>query len=124
MALTAAFRQAIGPDCPVSFSAGVDQKNFADVVACGIKPVTTCTDLLRPGGFARLPKYLSNLAADMARHGAKTVDEYVLARRGDASMTDPAEAGVRNTLRAAEAAADDERYRRARNSAVPRSGLY
>ena len=31
----------------MSFSAGVDAENFADTVACGFAPVTTCTDLLQ-----------------------------------------------------------------------------
>ncbi len=48
------FRRA-RPDLPISFSAGVDGRNFPDCVALGFTPVTVCTDLLRPGGYARLP---------------------------------------------------------------------
>jgi len=119
-ALTAKFREAIGPDIPITFSAGIDQKNFADVVACGIKPVTVCTDLLRPGGYARLPKYLHNLSADMTRLGANNIDEYILARCADKSITDPVAAGWQNTTPMAEAAARDLRYRAAANRAVPK----
>src|SRR6185369_8840340 len=53
------------PEVPISFSAGVDGRNFADCVALGFTPVTTCTDLLRPGGYARLPFYLENLEEKM-----------------------------------------------------------
>ncbi|MCB9865621.1 MAG: glutamate synthase [Phycisphaerales bacterium] len=120
LALTAKFRAAIGPDVPITFSAGIDQHNFADVVACGIKPVTVCTDLLRPGGYARLPKYLERLAADMTARGANTIDDYIRARCPDASVTDPVVAGWQNTTPAAEAAARDERYRAAKNRAVPK----
>lgn len=120
MALTDRFRQAIGPGCPITFSAGIDQKNFPEVVACGIKPVTTCTDLLRPGGYARLPKYLTNLAADMRRCGASNIDEFILARCDDSSVTDPTHAGWLNTTRAAKEAAADPRYRQDKNSAVPK----
>lgn len=119
-ALAAKFRAAIGPDIPISFSAGIDQHNFADVVACGIKPVTVCTDLLRPGGYARLPKYLHRLAADMTARGAATVDDYILARCGDPAVTEPHVAGWQNTTPCAEAAARDERYRAARNRGVPK----
>ncbi|KAF0193344.1 MAG: hypothetical protein FD167_5996 [bacterium] len=49
------FREAVGPDLPISFSAGVEQANFPDCVSQGFVPVTTCTDLLRPGGYGRLP---------------------------------------------------------------------
>ena len=50
---------------PISFSAGVDNQNFPDCVALGFTPVTTCTDLLRPGGYGRLPKYLERLEERM-----------------------------------------------------------
>ena len=44
---------------------GVDNRNFADCVALGLAPVTVCTDLLKPGGYGRLPKYLENLEERM-----------------------------------------------------------
>lgn len=130
-ALTARFREAIGPDCPITFSAGVDQKNFLDVAACDIKPVTTCTDLLRPGGYARLPKYLSNLSADMARLNAATMREYVVARCEDADaladakqkypgVDDVTLAGWINTRKVADHAAGDPRYHAKNNSKVPK----
>jgi putative selenate reductase len=40
-------------------------------------PVTTCTDLLRPGGYARLIRYLENLGAKMREVGASTISDYV-----------------------------------------------
>jgi len=74
------WRNALGTDIPISFSGGIDQHNFADAVACDLVPVTTCTDLLRPGGYARLPKYLDNLADAMAACGARTLPEFILRR--------------------------------------------
>ena len=65
LALTDVFRQAIGPEMPISYSAGVDRKNFPNMVACGFMPVTTCTDLLKTGGYGRLPPYLEDLAKAM-----------------------------------------------------------
>ena len=62
----------------MTFSAGVDRFNFANMVACGFRPVTTCTDLLRPGGYGRLPPYLAALQHDMKRIAATTIDEYIL----------------------------------------------
>ncbi|MBI3195174.1 MAG: glutamate synthase, partial [Ignavibacteriae bacterium] len=58
LALVDEWRKVFGADFPISFSAGVDANNFPDMVAIGLVPVTTCTDLLRPGGYARLPQYL------------------------------------------------------------------
>ena len=52
-------------DFSVSFSAGIDKQNFPSAVACGMVPVTTCSDLLKPGGYGRLPAYMDALAAAM-----------------------------------------------------------
>ncbi len=75
------FRQA-RPEVPISFSAGVDNRNFADCVALGLVPVTTCTDLLRPGGYGRLPKYLENLEERMRALGVRTLGDYVVKAAG------------------------------------------
>ena len=58
MTLMQRFREELEFDFPVSFSAGIDAKNFPAAVACGMVPVTTCTDLLRRGRF-RPPACLS-----------------------------------------------------------------
>lgn len=70
------------PDVPLSFSAGVDNRNFADCVALGLAPVTTCTDLLKPGGYGRLPKYLDNLAERMSALDVRTVGDFVVKAEG------------------------------------------
>jgi len=71
-------REDLGFEFPVSFSAGIDVKNFPAAVACGMVPVTTCTDLLRQGGFGRLPGYLRALGNEMKKVGATTRADYVL----------------------------------------------
>ncbi len=76
------FRQAVGPQMPLTFSAGVDRFNFPNMVACGFCPITTCTDLLRPGGYGRLPGYLAELSKAMGRAGAESIEEFVLASAG------------------------------------------
>ncbi len=77
-------RDDLGFEFPVSFSAGIDVKNFAAAVACGMVPVTTCTDLLRQGGFGRLPAYLKALCRKMEKHGVTSREAYVLAAGGHA----------------------------------------
>ncbi len=72
----------VRPEVPLSFSAGVDNRNFADCVALGLAPVTVCTDLLKPGGYGRLPKYLENLEERMRGLGVRTVGDYVVKARG------------------------------------------
>ena len=45
----------------ISFSGGADAFNIANIVNCGLAPVTVCTDLLKPGGYGRLTQYIENL---------------------------------------------------------------
>ncbi|MBC8106416.1 MAG: glutamate synthase [Anaerolineae bacterium] len=137
MTLTDIFRQDIGPSVPISFSAGVDRQNFAQSVACGFVPVTICTDLLRPGGYGRLPGYMSTLAAEMKKVGASTVEDFILDAFGQreaarqraiaiggsvTSVTLSAiqHASVLNTTIAADRARNDPRYRAEANRAVPK----
>ncbi len=136
MALTDEFRRAVGPDVPISFSAGLDQFNFPIAVACGFVPVTISTDLLRPGGYGRLPNYLKRLVDEMNKVHAGNIDEYILKRFGleaearqrvlaDVNGQDDQRVMVRwaqvlNTSRAAELARDDPRYRADRNRKVPK----
>jgi putative selenate reductase len=82
MTLMQRFRDDLGHEIPVSFSAGIDARNFPSAVACGMVPVTTCTDLLRQGGFGRLPGYLRALAREMDRFGVTSREAYVLAAGG------------------------------------------
>lgn len=84
MNLMQRFREDLGFEFPVSFSAGVDAKNFPAAVACAMVPVTTCTDLLRKGGYGRLPVYLRGLAKEMKKLGVRSREAYVLAARGHA----------------------------------------
>ncbi len=78
MVLVARFRAAFGDRFPVSFSAGIDEMNFADAVALGLKPVTVCTDLLKAGGYGRGIRYLTALEARMEAVGARNLDEYII----------------------------------------------
>jgi putative selenate reductase len=71
------WRKTFGGNVPISFSAGVDANNFADCVSLGLVPVTTCTDLLRPRGYGRLPHYLQNLELKMRATGSKNIEEFI-----------------------------------------------
>jgi putative selenate reductase len=70
------------PDVPISFSAGVDGQNFPDCAALGFTPITTCTDLLRPGGYGRLPRYLQHLEERMRERRVRRMGDYVVAAAG------------------------------------------
>lgn len=102
--LAARFIAATGGTIPVTFSAGVDAQNFSDVVAAGIGPVTTCTDLLKGKGYGRLCGYLRKLEARMAACGAGNLSE--LPRTGPTDW--------------AAAVCADPRYAHAANRVSPR----
>lgn len=80
MTLTDEFRRAMGADFPISFSAGIDAQNFPSAAACGFVPITISTDLLRPGGYGRMPAYLDRLSAEMRKLGAATIEDFIVKR--------------------------------------------
>ena len=67
----------LGGMLDISFSGGVDCFNIADVLSCGMRPVTVCSDLLKPGGYGRLWQYLENLRNEFAEKEAETINEYI-----------------------------------------------
>jgi putative selenate reductase len=97
--------EELGDSVPISFCGGADAQNFPDLVADGLSPITVCTDLLKPGGYARLQQYLANLDAAMTRAGADSLEAFVHASSGGR--------GARfNLARHAAAVVDDRRYAR------------
>ncbi len=130
MTLTDRFRQAVGPEVPISFSAGIDAANFADTVACGFVPITTCSDLLKPGGYGRLPAYLKNLAKAMNSVEATNIGEFLLRiyNNGEKASDLAAEkggsvdawAGWLNTSQVARTVQENPRYGAEKNSRVPK----
>ncbi|MDD3826046.1 MAG: putative selenate reductase subunit YgfK [Anaerolineae bacterium] len=67
--------QEFGGRLPVSYSAGADAWNVATILACGARPVTAASDLLKPGGYARLGQWLAEIEAAMAARGAASLEE-------------------------------------------------
>ena len=83
------WRGALGAEVPISFSAGADALNFPTLVAIGLVPVTTCTDLLRPGGYGRLPGYLVKLEERMRSLHVRNIPDFIVAsgRHGKEAIT-------------------------------------
>jgi putative selenate reductase len=74
--------EELNGEVPISFCGGADANNFADLVADGLTPVTVCTDLLKPGGYARLQQYLVNLEDAMTSTGAASLSAFAQAVSG------------------------------------------
>jgi putative selenate reductase len=86
-------------DLRVSFSAGADALNIAEIASCGPVPITACSDLLKPGGYARFGQWLTNLEAAMTAAGAKSLAEFSANK-------------LENVKAAAAAALTDHRYKK------------
>jgi putative selenate reductase len=103
------FREQLGAKIPISFSAGLDSNNMADCVAMNFIPVTTCTDLLRPGGYARLIRYMEKLGEKMRAVGATKLPDFVIRHCGQtANARDRVVQGSTDSMRAQFAGADQE----------------
>jgi len=61
----------------LSFSAGVNAFNVAEVLACGFRTITVCSDLLRPGGYMRLQQYFEELDERFQSTGSTSIDEFI-----------------------------------------------
>ncbi len=112
------FRQAMGADFHLSFSAGITKQNFAHAVACGLRPVSTCTDLLKTGGYTRLFDYLKNLKQAMAETGSRTITEFILASAGGTAAS-VAAAAAANSSRLVPALVHDPQYQAHMNRKTP-----
>jgi putative selenate reductase len=66
----------------ISFSAGVDAFNAADLLAANLRPLTVCSDLLKPGGYPRLGQYLKNIRERMERLHSGSLESFIRSTAG------------------------------------------
>jgi putative selenate reductase len=83
----------------MSFSGGADAFNVPNLLAAGLCPVTTCSDLLRPGGYLRLRQYLSNIRSAMDTVGARDLDELIMRTAGQPESGDQADPSILEAAR-------------------------
>lgn len=65
-------------ELPLSFAGGVDCYNITKLMKCGFTTITVCSDLLKPGGYARLAQYFEQLSKEFAKASAKNIFEYTI----------------------------------------------
>lgn len=92
----------------LSFSAGVDTFNVADTLACNLKPVTVCSDLLKPGGYLRLPQYLEELKKEFSKVNADSIEEFIQKRSNATENIN--KAGLNNLNNYAEEVIENKYY--------------
>ncbi len=85
--LAAKLQEAFQGELDISFSGGADAFNVADLVSSGLAPITVCTDLLKPGGYTRLPQYLDELRSAMQRENANSISGFILKKSGGKSLS-------------------------------------
>jgi putative selenate reductase len=73
-------RSASGHGLNVSYSAGADALNLPTILACGARPVTAASDLLKPGGYSRVVQWLDKLETAMQARSASSLDEFAADR--------------------------------------------
>ncbi len=78
--LAAQLSEEFDSDLPMSFSAGADCFNAADLLAAGMQTITVCSDLLKTGGYLRLLQYIDLVREAFMFTGAADVREYAFAK--------------------------------------------
>jgi putative selenate reductase len=74
----------------LSFSSGADAFNIPDIISCGFRTVTVCSDLLKPGGYMRLKQYFTELEEKFISTQSINIEEYIVKSSGINSLQDAA----------------------------------
>jgi len=61
---------------PISFAGGVDAFRVASLLKSGVRSITVCSDLLKPGGYARTLQYFEEI--DAAYKTAPSTQSYII----------------------------------------------
>ena len=101
-----------GGELLISFAGGANAFNAPDLIAAGMSTVTTCSDLLGPGGYLRLLQYIDHTAKAMEELGARDIGQFACLtaeRRGAGEAAGDARRAALDNLRAYAAALGAER---------------
>ncbi len=60
------------------FSGGADAFNFSDLISCGFKTVTVCSDILKPGGYMRLNQYFDQIDESFKTIGSENINSFII----------------------------------------------
>ncbi|MCF8379565.1 MAG: putative selenate reductase subunit YgfK [Bacteroidales bacterium] len=61
----------------ISFSGGANGFNVHSLIACGLHPITVCSDILKPGGYGLLNQYLNNLKSEFHKQKSGSIDDFI-----------------------------------------------
>ena len=86
--LASKLQQEFDGELQLSFSAGADAFNFADIISCGFKTVTVCSDILKPGGYMRLNQYFDQLDENFKAWDSNAIDDFIIRSSNKNSLKD------------------------------------
>jgi putative selenate reductase len=92
----------------LSFSAGADAFNVTDILACNLRPVTTCSDVLKPGGYTRLKQYLDNIEAALTSAELESLEKLVTFEGSDTLEA----SGLQKLIQYSESVVNEPRYQK------------
>jgi putative selenate reductase len=110
--LAATLAREFDGDLRMSYAGGADCWNVADLLACGMNTVTASSDLLRPGGYARLLQYVSETDSALRAAGARNLPAWICAKAGSPAGASVKECALANLLAYADRVLQDPAYRR------------
>lgn len=108
--LASKLEKAFGGKLDISFSAGADCFNLPGIIACGLSPVTMCSDLLKPGGYGRIRQYLSEVESAFKAKSSHTISDYI--RKCSPGSRNETEAVLDNLDRYAAAVTGQKAYQK------------
>jgi len=110
--LAATLAREFDGDLRMSYAGGADCWNVADLLACGMNTITASSDLLRPGGYARLLQYVSETDDALRAAGARNLPAWICAKAGSPAAASVKECALANLLAYADRVLEDPAYRR------------
>ena len=94
IALVRRLQNEFNGELDISFAARADCFNVADVLACNMRPVTVCSDILKPGGYGRLGQYLEEISKSFAEVRADSIEAFIAARAQSKDFSRKGRAGL------------------------------
>ncbi|MFO7895888.1 MAG: putative selenate reductase subunit YgfK [Candidatus Cloacimonadales bacterium] len=73
----------------ISYSGGANYFNIAEIYKCGIRPITLATDILKPGGYAKLQQMAEELDPILSDYILDKIDLKLLDKLADSALHDP-----------------------------------
>jgi putative selenate reductase len=83
--LASRLQKEFNGELELTFSGGADAFNVAGLLGCGFKTITVCSDLLKPGGYMRLPQYFEEIEKCFTDCNAHNINDFI-ALKADKSL--------------------------------------